>query len=163
MSGVRKSVRRKLKLNTKYGHNNFTRNIWFFSFSVIFSIVFTCSHNIEIKHLINTFNLQTWTCKFQFQRIRIWVLCPNLVIGYALTLIKTWSQINVISGLNICEMVRETERKVDLSHFSSFNIVSYFISTDLIGSLLDPRLIDLGSNLIHLVHTTHSILMQSRA
>jgi len=43
-------------------------------------------------------------------------------------------------------MVRKTELKntVDLSHFSSFNIMSYFIYTDLISSLLDPRLVDPG-------------------
>jgi len=52
--------------------------------------------------------------------------------------------------LNICKMVRKTELKstVDHSHFSSFNIMSYFIYTDLISSLLDPRLVDPGSTLI---------------
>jgi len=46
-------------------------------------------------------------------------------------------------------MVRKTELKVDLSHFSSFNIMLYFIYTDLISSLLDPRFVDPGSILIH--------------
>jgi len=32
-------------------------------------------------------------------------------------------------------------RKTDLTHFSSFNITSYFIYTDLISSLLDARLV----------------------
>jgi len=36
-------------------------------------------------------------------------------------------------------MVKKTEQKADLSHFSSFNIMSYFIYTDLISSVLDPR------------------------
>jgi len=40
-------------------------------------------------------------------------------------------------------------RKTELSHFSSFNIMSYFIYTDLISSLLDPALDDPGSALIH--------------
>jgi len=44
-------------------------------------------------------------------------------------------------------MVRKTE-KVDLSHFSSFNIMSYFIYADLIGGLLNPRLVDPGASLI---------------
>jgi len=46
-------------------------------------------------------------------------------------------------------MVRKTELKVDLSHVSSFNIMSYFIFTDLISCLLDPRLVDPGSTLIY--------------
>jgi len=50
--------------------------------------------------------------------------------------------------LNICKMVKKTELKVDPAHFSSFNIMSYFIYTDLINSLVDPNLVDPGSKLI---------------
>jgi len=46
-------------------------------------------------------------------------------------------------------MLRKTELRVDVSHFSSFNITSYLIYTDLISSLLDPRLADPGSTLVH--------------
>jgi len=48
-------------------------------------------------------------------------------------------------------MVRKTKlkRTVDLSHCSSFNMMSYFIYTDLIISLLDERLVDPGLTLIH--------------
>jgi len=42
-------------------------------------------------------------------------------------------------------MVKKTEPK---SHFTSLKIMSYFIYTDLISSLLDPRLVDPGSTLI---------------
>jgi len=41
------------------------------------------------------------------------------------------------------------ENKVDLSYFRFFNIMTYFIYTDLISSLLDQRLVDPGSTLIH--------------
>jgi len=44
-------------------------------------------------------------------------------------------------------MVRKTELKVDLSQFSSFNIMSY--KTDLISSLLNLILVDPGSILIY--------------
>jgi len=47
------------------------------------------------------------------------------------------------------QLIRKTELKIDLSHFSSFNITSYFIYTDLITSLPDPRLVDPGSILFH--------------
>jgi len=43
-------------------------------------------------------------------------------------------------------MVRKTKQK---SRSSSFNIMSYFICTDLISSLFDPRLVDPGSTLIN--------------
>jgi len=43
----------------------------------------------------------------------------------------------------------ENNKKVDLSHFNFFNIMPYFIYTDLISNLLDPRLVDPGSTLIH--------------
>jgi len=46
-------------------------------------------------------------------------------------------------------MVRKTDLKIHLFHFNSFSITSYFIYTDLISSLLDSRLVDPGSNLIH--------------
>jgi len=47
-------------------------------------------------------------------------------------------------------MVRKTKlKRIDLSHFGSFNIMSYFIYTDLISSLLDPRLVYPGSTLIY--------------
>jgi len=39
--------------------------------------------------------------------------------------------------------------KVDPFHFSSFNIMSHFIYTDLISNLLDPRLVDPGLILIY--------------
>jgi len=39
-------------------------------------------------------------------------------------------------------MVRKTELKSNLSHFSSYNIVSCFIFTDLIRRLLDTKLVD---------------------
>jgi len=42
--------------------------------------------------------------------------------------------------------------KVDLSHFNSFNITSYFIYTDLISSLLDTKLVDPGSTMAHTAH-----------
>jgi len=61
-------------------------------------------------------------------------------------LIQPKSRINVTSGLNICKMLKKTELKVHQSHFNSFNITSYLIYTDLIISLLDPKLVD--SNLI---------------
>jgi len=44
-------------------------------------------------------------------------------------------------------MVRKTE--VDLFHSSSFNIFPYLIYTELISSLLDPKLVDPGSTLVH--------------
>jgi len=56
---------------------------------------------------------------------------------------------NVTSKLNICKIVRKTELVSSLSHFCSFNIMAYFIYTDLIRSLLDPRLVDPGSTLIY--------------
>jgi len=43
-------------------------------------------------------------------------------------------------------MVKKTELK---SKSSSFNIMSYFIFTNLISSLLDPKLVDSGSSLIY--------------
>jgi len=46
-------------------------------------------------------------------------------------------------------MLKKTNEKIDLSHFSSFNIISYFTYTDLICSLLDPKLVDPESTLIH--------------
>jgi len=46
-------------------------------------------------------------------------------------------------------MVRKTELKSRLSRFSSFNISSYFIYTGLSSSLLDPRLVDPISTLVH--------------
>jgi len=46
-------------------------------------------------------------------------------------------------------MVRKAEQIVDLSHFTSFNIMSRFIYTDLFSSLLNPRHADPGSTLIH--------------
>jgi len=46
-------------------------------------------------------------------------------------------------------MMRKTElNSIDLSHFSSFNVMPYFINVDLISSLLDARLVDPGSSLI---------------
>jgi len=42
---------------------------------------------------------------------------------YAPTLIQPSLQINVTSRLNICKMVEKTVLKVDLSQFSSFNIM----------------------------------------
>jgi len=47
-------------------------------------------------------------------------------------------------------MVRKTELKVDLSHFSSFNIMSCLIYTDLISSLLDPTIVNPGLSLIYI-------------
>jgi len=38
-------------------------------------------------------------------------------------------------------MVRKTEVKVNLSHFNSFNVMSYFINIDLISNLLNPSLL----------------------
>jgi len=58
--------------------------------------------------------------------------------SYAPTLI----QINITSGLNIYKIVRKTELK-SRSHFSSFKNMSYLIYTDLIISMLDPKLVDL--------------------
>jgi len=61
-------------------------------------------------------------------------------------------RINVTLGLNICKMVRKTELKVHLSHFSSSDIASYFIYTDfsdLVSSLLNPGLDDSRLTLIH--------------
>jgi len=46
-------------------------------------------------------------------------------------------------------MVKKTELKRDVSHFSSINITSYLIYTDLISSLLDPKLVDPRSTLVH--------------
>jgi len=57
----------------------------------------------------------------------------------------TLTQINVTSKLNICKTVRKTELKVEISHFSSFNIMPYFVYADIISSLLDLRLVDPGS------------------
>jgi len=50
-------------------------------------------------------------------------------------------------------MVRKIELKstIVLSHFSFFNIMSYFIYIDLISNLLDPGLVDPGSTLINVV------------
>jgi len=45
-------------------------------------------------------------------------------------------------------------KKYFLSHFSAFNIMSYFI-LDLISSLLDPRLVDPGLLWSTSVHSTH--------
>jgi len=65
----------------------------------------------------------------------------------------SWSTCNLVvllhHWLNTCKMVRKTELKSTSISFSSFNIVSYFIYTDLISSLLDPRLVDHGLTLIH--------------
>jgi len=46
------------------------------------------------------------------------------------------------------------------SHFSSFNVVPYFIYTDLISGLPDPRLVDPGSSLIHVNAYDPKILYQ---
>jgi len=72
----------------------------------------------------------------------------TIVPKLAPTLIHTWSRISKTSGLNICKMLRKTEVK-SRSHFSSFNIMSYLIYTDLISSFLDPKLVDPRSTLIH--------------
>jgi len=45
--------------------------------------------------------------------------------------------------------MRKTELESNLFHFSSVNIWSYFIYTDLISSLLNTRLVDPGSTLIY--------------
>jgi len=46
-------------------------------------------------------------------------------------------------------MMRKTELKGrSIFHFNSFNMMSYFTYTDLINSLLDPKLVDPGSVLI---------------
>jgi len=42
---------------------------------------------------------------------------------------------------------KKTTKNVDLSHFSSCNIMSHLICTDLISNLLDP-----GSTLVHMAH-----------
>jgi len=46
-------------------------------------------------------------------------------------------------------MVWKTELKRDVSHFSSFNIMLYFIYADIISNLRDLRLVDPGSTLIY--------------
>jgi len=48
-------------------------------------------------------------------------------------------------------MVRKIELKSRYISFSSFNIKLYLIYTDLISSLLDPKLVDPGSTLVHTV------------
>jgi len=54
---------------------------------------------------------------------------------YAPTLIQTRSRINVTLELNISKMLRKKlNEKVDLSHFISFNNMSYFES--LVSALL---------------------------
>jgi len=40
-----------------------------------------------------------------------------------------------------------------VSHISSFNILSCFIYADLISSLLDPKLVDPRSTLVHLTRS----------
>jgi len=55
-------------------------------------------------------------------------------------------------------MLSKTELNSRSILFSSFNIMSHFIYTDLISSLLDPRLVDPGSLWSMLAHTTLSII-----
>jgi len=50
--------------------------------------------------------------------------------------------------------MRKTELNIDQPHVSFFNIMPYFIYTDIISSLLDSRLVDPGSALIHFVYIT---------
>jgi len=49
------------------------------------------------------------------------LLYYNHLESYAPTLIKTWSRINLTSGLNICKMVKKLNLKVDLSQQKAKN------------------------------------------
>jgi len=58
--------------------------------------------------------------------------------------------VNEISRLKFCKMVNKAglKTKSRVSHFSSYNIISYFIHTDWINSLLDIKLVASESTLI---------------